>query len=252
MRTQKIYFPEQQALCVFPDEPANLAQSISTLGLKDGYPVIVLIGDEVQEQQALVTHGALETLARVVEDTHALVICGGRNLGIMAEIGELRWRNGYKFPLVGITLEALVTWPDGPHSTNMLWWGTKRWELEPHCSHFILVPGGELGDESRWIADAATLLSKGCQSVTILINGEDISRKDIELSIENGRPVIAFGGTGHLANELASEPNRDDLISVVPASAMSRVDEAVRAAIAGIEKSAPTPVRARAMLSTKR
>jgi hypothetical protein len=252
MHTQKIYFPEQQALCVFPDEPANLAQAISALELKDGYPVIVLIGGEIQDQQAIVTQQAIQNLARIAEDTHALVICGGRDLGIMAEIGKLRWQNGYKFPLVGITLEALVTWPDGPHSTNMLWWGTKRWELEPHCSHFILVPGSELGDESRWIADAATLLSKGCQSVTILINGEDISRKDIELSIENGRPVIAFGGTGHLANELASEPDRDDLISVVPASAIGRVDETVRAALTGIEKSVPTPVRAKAMLSTKR
>jgi hypothetical protein len=181
MRTQKIYFPEQQAFCVFPDEPANLAQAIFNLGLKDGYPVIVLIGGEIQEQKTIVTRRAIETLDRIAEDTNALVICGGRNFGIMAEIGQIRWRNGHKFPLVAITLEALVTWPNGPHSTNLLWWGTKRWELEPHYSHFILVPGSEFGDESRWIADAATLLSKGCQSVTILMSGENISRKDIEL-----------------------------------------------------------------------
>jgi hypothetical protein len=83
--------------------------------------------------------------------------------------------------------------------------------------------------------------------VTILINGEDVSRKDIELSIENGRPVIALGGTGRLANELASEPHRDNLITVVPASAVSRVNEAVRAAISVIEPSAPTPALVSAM-----
>jgi hypothetical protein len=29
-------------------------------------------------------------------------------MGVMAEIGQIRWRNSYEFPLVGITLEALV------------------------------------------------------------------------------------------------------------------------------------------------
>ena len=28
MRTQKIYFPNQQAFCVFPDERSDLAQAI--------------------------------------------------------------------------------------------------------------------------------------------------------------------------------------------------------------------------------
>lgn len=242
MRTQKILFPEEQAACVFPDAPANLAQAISTLGLEDGYPVIVLIGSDIQEQQATVTRGAIETLARIAEDTNALVICGGTDMGVMAEIGQIRKRNGYKFPLVGITLEALVTWPDGPHSTKFLWWGKKRWMLASHYSHFILVPGSEFGDESPWIVDAATILSKGYRSVTVLINGDEVSRKDIELSIGKGRPVIALGGTGRLANELASETNRHNLITVVPAVAANRINVAVRTAISGIERSAPTPV----------
>ena len=72
--------------------------------------------------------------------------------------------------------------------------------------------------------------------MTILINGGNVSRKDIELSVANGRPVIALGGTGRLANELAGEP-RQDLITVVPGNAENRVDEAVRAAISGIEQS---------------
>jgi hypothetical protein len=141
--------------------------------------------------------------------------------------------------LVGITLEALVTWPGGPRSTNFLWWGKKRWMLEPHYSHFILVPGKNFGDESPWIVGAATLLSKRHASVTILINGGEVSRKDINLSVANGRPVIAFGGTGRLANALASQTNRDKLISVVPANAESRIIEAVRSALSASEKSTP-------------
>jgi hypothetical protein len=240
MRTQKILFSNQQSLCIFPDDRSHLAQAISMLGLEDGYPVIVLIGGGIQEQQAVVTQQAIQILAKIAEDMNAMVICGGTDMGVMADIGQERGQNQYTFPLVGITLEALVTWPDGPRSTNFLWWGKKRWMLAPHYSHFILVPGTEFGDESPWIVDAATILSKGNRSVTVLMNGGEVSRKDIELSVENGRRVIALGGTGRLANELASESNIHNLISVVPVNIENRVDEAVRSAISVIESSAPS------------
>jgi hypothetical protein len=240
MLNQKIYFPEEQAACVFPNLPADLERTISTFGLKDGYPVIVLIGGGIQEKQAAITSGAIQTLAKVAEETSALVICGGTDMGVMAEIGQTRKQNGYKFPLVGITLKALVTWPGGPHNRHFLWWGKKRWDLAEHYSHFILVPGSEFGDESPWIVDAATILSKDHRSVTVLINGGNVSRKDIELSIGSGRPVIAIGGTGRLANELASEP-RQNLITVIPGNVEGRVAEAVLAAISGVEQSPPAP-----------
>lgn len=118
MRTQWIDYPDQRAICVFPDESADLAPAISMLGLEDGYPVIVLIGGDIQEQQAVVTRQAIQTLAKTAEDTKALVICGGIDVGIMADIGQERWQKQDGFPLIGITLEALVTWPGGPRSKN--------------------------------------------------------------------------------------------------------------------------------------
>jgi len=240
MRTEKINFPDQQALCVFPAERSNLGQAISELRLEGNYPVIVLIGGNIDEQQASATLQAIQTISRIAEANNALVICGGTDMGVMAEIGQLRWRNHYKFPLVGITLEELVTWPGGPLSTKFLWWGKQRWQLEPHYSHFILVPGSQFGDESPWIVDTATILSKGHQSVTILINGGEVSRKDIELSLENGRPVIALSRTGRLADELARQPSRNKLITIVPANAEQRITEVVQAALS---------VNARSMLA---
>lgn len=160
-------------------------------------------------------------------------------MGVMAEMGQIRSKSSYTFPLIGIAPEALVTWADGPHSTRFLWWGTKRWQLEPHYSHFILVPGNEFGDESPWIVDAATLLSKNHRAVTILINGGEVSRKDIDLSLENGRPVIAVSRTGRLADELARQPNRHQLISVVPANAEQRIVDVIRAVLTVNENNQP-------------
>lgn len=237
MRTETINFPDRQTPSVFPNERSDLAQAIAELGLESGYPVIVLIGGEIDEQQADVTRRAIQAISKVAEDLKAVVICGCTDMGIMAEIGQIRSGNDYKFPLVGITPEELVTWPGGPHSGKFFGWGEKRWQLEPHYSHLILVPGSQFGDEAPWIVDAASLLSKEHQSVTILINGGEVARKDIELSLENGRPVIALSRSGRLADELATQPERNSLITVLPVVAEKSIAEAVQMALSMNEQS---------------
>jgi len=241
MRTQKINFPEQEVLCVFPSERSDLVQAISELRLDDGYPVIVLIGGEIDEQQADATRRAINTIAGIADKLNAVVICGGTDMGVMAEIGQIRWKSGYAFPLVGIAPEKLVTWTDGPHTTKFLWWGEKRWQLEPHYSSFILVPGSQFGDESSWTFDAASIVSKGHRSVTSLINGGEVSRKDIDFSLKKGRPVIALSRTGRLADEIARQPNRHELITVAPAIADERIIEVIQNALTITTSSMPIP-----------
>ena len=236
MRTQKIDFPERKTPCVFPDERSSLPQAISELGLKGSYPVIVLIGGEIEEQLLDATRRAIQSISKAAEDLNAVIICGGTDMGVMAEIGQIRSRNNYKFRLIGVAPEEVVTWPGGPHSAKFLGWGEKRWQLEPHYSDFILVPGNQFGDESPWIVDAATTLSKDHKSVTILINGGEVSRKDIDLSLDQGRPVIALSRTGRLADELARQPNRHRLITVIPAHAEQRITEVVQAALSMNER----------------
>ena len=77
--------------------------------------------------------------------------------------------------------------------------------------------------------------------MTVLINGGEVSRKDIQLSLENGRPVIALGGTGCLADELAAQPSRHKLITVIPANAEQRIVNVVQEALSVDERSASVP-----------
>ena len=240
MRTQTIDFPDRQTICVFPDERSELAQALSGLELEGKYPVIVLIGGGIDKREAEATQRAIVTISEIAENTNAAIVCGGTDMGIMAKIGQIRSKNSYKFPLVGVVPEELISWPGGPRSTKFLWWGKKRWQLEPHYSHFILVPGSQFGDESAWIVDTATTLSKGNRSVTVLINGGEISRKDIDLSLEHGRPVIALSRTGRLADEISRQPKRNKLISVAPAHSEQRIIDLVQAALSVDEKSLQT------------
>lgn len=242
MRIQTIYFPpDRQTPCVFPNKPANLPQALADLGLKDHYPVIVLIGGEIDKKHAAVTQQAVQSISKIAKQLGAVVLCGGTNMGIMAEIGHTRRRNHHTYPLVGIAPEELVTWPRGPKSTKFLWWGKERWQLETHYSHFILVPGGNFGDESPWIFDAATVLSQDQRAVTMLINGGEVSRKDIELSLAKGRPVIVLSRTGRLADELAAQPVRNELITVVPANSEPQIMKAVQAALSVPEQKTVIP-----------
>lgn len=231
MRTKIIRFPDQQALCVFPESPSELLKAVSELKLDTSRPVIVLIGGHIDDEQAAVTRLAIQSIARAAEDLDALVICGGTDMGVMAEIGKIRWQNHWTFPLLGITLEELVTWPEGPRSTKFLWWGIKRWQLAPYYSHFMLVPGDQFGDESPWIANAAMIISNRQKSITILINGGDVSRKDIELSLRNARGVIVLSGTGRLADELTAQSDRHELIFIVPANDEEKISAVVRGAL---------------------
>jgi hypothetical protein len=240
MRTQTIYFTNSQSPCVFPYKPSDLAKAIQELQLDGGYPVIVLIGGVIDDDQAEATQRAIYSIAEIAEGMKAIVICGGTDMGVMAAIGQIRKLKHYEFPLVGIAPEKLVAWPGGRHSTKFLWWGKKRWQLEPHYSHFILVPGSHFGDESPWIAAAAALLSQEHQSVTILINGGEISRKDIELSLEVGRPVIALSRTGRLADEYSNDMDRNKLITVVSANDEQRIIEVVQKALSVHERSVLT------------
>jgi hypothetical protein len=76
--------------------------------------------------------------------------------------------------------------------------------LEPHHTHFVLVPGSNWGDESPWIVQVANLLFGGKASVTILINGGEITFTDALNSVDAGRLVMVIAGTGRTADTLVS------------------------------------------------
>lgn len=218
MRTQTLQFPNNQSLCVFPDDINDLQLVITELNLPDNRPVIVLIGGFIHKEYEKNSWIAIRAIAKFAETRQATVICGGTDLGIMALIGQHRVEMQCSFNLIGVTVKDTVTWPKGPKSGKFLWWGKERWPLAQGYSHFILVPGKDFGDESPWIVDLATLLSRGYQSITILANGGAISQKDIELSLEHGRPVIALAGTGRLADELATQDDKPDNVIIAPSA----------------------------------
>ncbi len=230
MQIEKIVFGKSNvALCALPNDIEELEQTLTQMGLVDR-PVIVLIGGHILPEHANITLQAIEVIAKIAELLDAALICGGTDVGVMAAIGKSRGRNGYQFPLIGIAPEGIVTWPEGPRNSGLFLPGNEREQLEPHHSHFILVPGNEFGDETKWIVRAATMIAAGRnKSVTVLANGGKVSQRDVEEGLREDRPLIVLAGTGRLADEMATHPIRNHLIKVIAAQNRRLLAEALKA-----------------------
>jgi hypothetical protein len=148
----------------------------------------------------------------VAEQNAAVVIDGGTDAGVMALMGQARAKLGGTFPLLGVAASGTI---DLDLTLGRSTESGYQAPLEPHHSHFLLVPGDNWGDEALWISDVATALADPARCVTVLVNGGPIARDDVRHSLDAKRPVLVVAGTGRLADELAAEPDRPPLLAVI-------------------------------------
>jgi SLOG in TRPM, prokaryote len=202
----------QTATAVRVDQPSDLPAALAALGLQAPRLVVVLIGGaglmdarDLDRLRPLFERG----LVPLAERLGLVVVDGGTDAGVMRLIGRARTSAAATFPLVGVPAVGTVRFP-GKHWRARRRWSLKhlgtprRWPLDAHHPHFVLVPGAEFGDEAPWIARVGTVLAGGWPSVTVLVNGGEIAYPDIECSLRAGRPVLAVAGSGRTADQLAS------------------------------------------------
>lgn len=182
------------------DRFRGLARALRALGLGKPTPTLVLVGGASHlDDDGRRPLGPLfdQVLVPVVEALGAAVVDGGTDAGVMRLIGVARAACGATFPAVGVAAAETVVLPSAEGAAP------DAAPLEPHHTHFILVPGSSWGDESPWLARVATALAAELASVTVLVNGGEISWQDVAQSVRAGRPVIAVDGSGRTADALA-------------------------------------------------
>ena len=128
----------------------------------------------------------------------AVGVDGGTLSEVMRLFGEAYSALAATFPLVGVAAVGTVQLPgEQPHQDDAA-------VLEPHHTHFVLVPGDDWGAESPWIARTATILAGDAPSITVLINGGQIAYSDVERSVQAGREVLVIDGSGRTADVIAA------------------------------------------------
>ena len=183
------------------DDPAALPAAVSALGLDPPRPTVTVVGGaggldetDIENLRSLFLSG----IVPVLQQYNAAAVDGGTLSGVMRLIGEARAQLGASFPLVGVTAAGTVQLPGRPARPDV------DTVLEPHHTHFIIVPGDEWGAESPWIADTTTVLAGGRPSVTVLINGGEIAYADVERSVQASRRVVVVDGSGRTADAIAA------------------------------------------------
>ena len=182
-------------------ELAELADTLNALGFQDNSPVLVLVGGASGISESDMNYLQklfVDVLAPLIQSLGVVVIDGGTDAGIMKLIGKARTHIGANFPLLGVAAIDTVVLPDrAPASADAA-------PLEPNHTHFLLVPGSQWGDESPWIAKVASTLAKNCPSLTIAINGGNVTWLDLSYSVAANRPIITLAGSGRTADKLAA------------------------------------------------
>jgi hypothetical protein len=197
MITRQIPLEHSTAKAVNIGDAAEIQPALDELKIPHPNSVIVLVGGAggVGWLDKFPMRKAVGVVAQLAEETESVVIDGGTQAGIMTEIGKQRKRHGYSFPLIGVVFDSLIM-REEPASI-----------LDPNHTHFFLIPGDNWGDESSWISRIATQVAGNHKSITVLINGGNISRQDVEYSLLENRPTFVIRGTGRLADEITLTGN---------------------------------------------
>jgi hypothetical protein len=175
-------------------EPGEVPGRLTELGLRGPRPVVVLVGgaDGLDDDQLARLRPLFEEgLAPLADALGACVIDGGTDTGVMGLIGQARAKLGAGFPLIGVSAMGTVAEADSP-------------SLEPNHSHVVLVPGSKWGEESPWLAEIASQVAGDRPSVTVVVNGGEVTFDDAARSVEAGRPVLVVAGSGRTADTMAA------------------------------------------------
>ena len=178
-------------------ENDEIQNALTELGIPHPKTAIVLVGGAggIEAEDEFPMKKAINIVARLAEETQSAIVDGGTQAGIMMEIGEQRKNNNFTFPLIGVVFDSLII-TEPPKSI-----------LDSNHTHFFLIPGSDWGDESGWIAKIATAIAGDEKSITVLVNGGNISRTDVEYGLLENRPAYIMRGTGRLADEITLSRN---------------------------------------------
>lgn len=179
--------------------PADLSATLKALDIAVPRPVLVLVGGAGGMTPGHLA-GMAQAMGRItpaLDRWGAAVVDGGTDSGVMRVMGQARDSAGASFPLVGVAAEGTVIVPGAHPAPDAA-------ALEPHHTQVILVPGDAWGDESPWLSRVATAIADGQPSLTLVVNGGQITYDDIEHSLRAGRPVIILAGTGRTADAIAA------------------------------------------------
>lgn len=197
------------------DGEQSLDPVLAQLGIPTGRPVLILVGGAAADVSPQVKDARRLLIEQVIvptcHDEGAIIITGGTDAGVMAEVGRAAADLAPDLNLLGVA-------PYG----KLRGFGARMDDAtaaDPEPNHTLLVtPGDTWGDESRTLVRVAERLSAD-RIVMIAIGGGTGTATEIALAVERTWPLILVTGCHGSSEELADRLRRPGV-----ASASSLVD----------------------------
>ncbi len=201
--TQEIAFPNgNRAHAVFLPSDTDVQQVPFLLTIPSFRGLIMLAGGAGFMEDNLYPNLAQlfsEGIARFAADHDMLVVDGGTQAGVMELMGTAIAEQGHRSPLLGVSPAGLVSYPGQPDTPEQ----EEHIALDPNHSHFVLVETEEWGGETATMYQLASIFSRECPSVAVIVNGGAIIINEALYNVRQHRPMIVFEGSGRAADEIA-------------------------------------------------
>lgn len=221
-----VKFQSHEAAIATVQSLQEMKAAIADMSISVNCPVLVVIGGASKISAAdyeLIQQLFVKVLAPIAQKWQAAIVDGGTDTGVMQLMGRARQQIQGTFPLIGVSPVGLVTLPGQAIDSE------QAAPLEPHHSHFLLVPGSNWGDESSWLAAAASEIAQSAPSVTVLLNGGEITWEDALQNVTvQQRPLIVISGSGRAADlitaGLRGEPTDDRAIPLIDSGRVQAIE----------------------------
>ncbi|MDM8547474.1 SLATT domain-containing protein [Candidatus Venteria ishoeyi] len=159
-------------------------------------------------------------IAVAAAETGADLIDGGTDSGVMAMMGQGVADRNYRSRLIGVIPAPLVDLSENSLDVAKLpaeegaleapstpAQSSASAKLESNHSHFVLADAPDWGEEIPLKNRIIEKMAQHIPTLSILVNGGDLSRTEILHSVRMGWPVIVISGSGRLADEITELKN---------------------------------------------
>lgn len=185
----------RQALSVRAGQDVDPAEVVAALKLPPPARLLLISGGASQMPDEIAARlvDLFAEVSKLVGEHGITIIDGGTDAGVMKLMGQALRQAGAAVTHIGVLPAQAEAGANGVQAEDI---------LDPNHSYFVLVESQTWGDEVEVMYSLGGYLSANIPSVAMLINGGDISLKEVEKNVEQGREIIVIAGSGRLADEI--------------------------------------------------